>query len=763
MKNHFNERYLSHFFYITLLFLICLFSTLINLLPHGYIIAHGDHAFLVNVRENYSRLWYLWGHIVNGRGAPVGGDPATILHYGFFYILDILGLSDTQKQNVKYFLFLFLSGVSFYISVGVIFKKIPNLYRFIGSIFYTFNNLTIIYVSYIGAYLAFHELHIFLPLIWSLFLNGLIEKKRKLLVLSIIFMFFSIGGYQNVAFLFLFLLFLIFSVIYCWKVLKIIKIKEVIVSLFIIFLYLTVISFYSFHIMNYIFNPPYYLKISDKETILALKQWIKANARPVIDCFRLVFYSLDNYPDYFPYNLPKQIFVFLSFYPAIILGLSFMFAREREYKGWLLFFHLIYLIVLLAMAKHLILKDMAFFIFTLPILCGLRSWDKFIVFLPLIYAMSFVSFLITVDAWRRKKWGGSIFIFLVVIILVYPLPFFIGKFHQSFTRSHLWGERYNTMVKMPNYYKEIVNFVNKDKSYYKIVTMPYGGQIGEGWILYPSWKYLGVDFTTLFYHNPVLSPVPNIFQFEYAKYLFQNPNQHKNFLKNLLRINGIKYIVINKDTEDRYLFSFKKLYKNSVSNFIKIDDFGNLSLYKINSGSQLSFIYTTQETTLINKTKNYILQMGKTEYMERKPLIIPIQKDTISLFKKAKTIVLKDREDIKDIFLDIGEIIKIPSLINIDKDDIYEIYFVGDKFERKLKVTMNKKSFILNDFERKNYLKIGEIRLKKGRFRVEGTSGAKLVLISKDTHKKLNEIIEVVNFKNLCYFFEKEEGEFVIR
>lgn len=584
----------QHYLYIALLLVLVLLSTIINQLPEGFIIAHGDHAFFPEITKNYPRLFYLWGNTVNGDGAPVGGDPSTILQQGFFYVLDSLGVSDTQKQNTKYFLFLFLSGISAYLAVGLFFRdKVKPLTQFIVSIFYAFNGLTVLYVSYIGAYLTVHDLHIFLPLIWALFVRGLMDRRYSYLVLSTVLVFFSVGGFQNPAFLLLFLLLLLGTVLFLWLT-RMISLRQVLISFAVLFSYLSVIGFYSFHLFYYLLNPPATLRADNVAALGDMKAWIEANARPVIDNFRFVFASVDNFPDVFPYTyLPKEVFVFLSFYPAFFMVLAFLFVKNRKDKIWLIFFGSLYLIIVLFTAKQLLLKKVALFIFTLPIFNVLRSWDKFMALLPFVYAMA-LSILLRHFEDLKPRMRAGILIVIAFIILVYPLPFFVGKFHVTFNRSHLWGYRYNTMVKMPQYYKNIARYVNKDTDYYKIVTMPYGGEIGKGWVLYPKWKYIGVDFTTLYLNNPTLSPVETPYQFGYARYLQENPKEGKEVFLNLVRIKGVRYLIVNKDVGDEYIMSFNKFFAGVRKDFVFVKSFGNLDLYKIMPEKELPVLYAVK-------------------------------------------------------------------------------------------------------------------------------------------------------------------------
>lgn len=577
----------SHFFYLAIFFLLALFATWVNLLPSNYIVENGDHVFILpNEHVSFFKFFFVWGNITNGAGAP-GPDPATILHRGFFYLLGLLGFSDTLKQNINFFLFIFLSGISAYLAVGLFFKeKVKPITQFVVAIFYAFNGLTILFFSYSGAYLSSHDLHIFLPLIWVLFTKGLIYKKNNYLVWSVLLFFLSVSGLQNPAYMLLLFLFLLLTVAYC-VITKVINFRQVLTSFLIFGLYLAVIGYYSIHLISFMLNPPVELTTAmSAESLESAKAWLSANARPVISSLRLVF-AIDNYPDVFPYRfLPKTFFVFLSFYPSIF-ALVVLLIRQKE-RLWLNFFAFAFLLTTLLQSKQLLLGDFAYTVFTMPVLNVLRSWDKFLVLIPFVYAMLIAFLMIKIQSLKTKKILTAI---VISVILIYPLPFFLGKFHVTFNRSFLWKNKYNTIVKTPTYYAKMGDYINRDTGYYKNLTMPYSGIIGTGWVLYPKWKFLGIDYTTLYLNNPTLSPVDTRYQFKYAQRLLEDQELGKEGFVNLVRLYGIRYLIINKDVDEAYVAMLDDVFKGVNKNFTFKKGFGNLDIYRLNKENELPIIY----------------------------------------------------------------------------------------------------------------------------------------------------------------------------
>lgn len=588
-------KYSTHLIFLGLLLVLVIFSTIINQLPQGFIIANGDHAFFPQIDRNYYRFFYLWGNTINGDGTQVGGDPSMIVQQGMYYILEHLGVSDTNKQNIRYFIFLFFSGLSAYLALGLFFRwRIRPIVQFIGALFYVFNGLTILFVSYTGAYLTVHDLHIMLPIVWALFTRGLTDKKYDYLALSAIIVLVFVGSFQNPAFLLLFLLFMIGTAAFCWVTGQI-GIRQVVAASITLFAYLAICAFYTAHLFYYLLNPPESLKTNSAVAATALKTWIEANARPVIGNLRFVFCPVNNFPDLFPYkNLPKVIWTYLSFYPFLLLIMSLALIKDKKDRAWALGFSAAFVMIVIMTAKQLLLKQLGIFIFMLPIINVLRSWDKLMALLPFIYMMMIVLGLRGLERHKPRIRQVS-YVIMIALLLIYPLPFFAGRFHTTFNYGFMWGYKYDPLVKLPGYYQEIAEYVNKDHEPYKIVTMPYTGEVGAGWVLYPKWKYFGVDFTTIMFDNPVLSPVDVPNQFRPAKRFHEDPSLGRKIFLDLTRLKGIRYMVVNNDVGDEFMNPFEKMLSGINEEFIFQRSFGKLDLYRIKPGLELPVIFAEQQ------------------------------------------------------------------------------------------------------------------------------------------------------------------------
>lgn len=602
IDNSFIEKDKRNFIYVSLLILLCLFSTLVNRIPADYIVMSGDKHFPVNIEKSYSRYYFEWGNFA-GDGYITPGEHADILHNGFYYILNLFGLPDNQKQNVKYFLFLFFSGLSIYLSIGILFgKQVTPISKFILAIFYTFNHFTLDAATSMGIYFTYFDLYIFLPLIFTFFLRGIIDRKMHFLILSGIFVMFSVGGFNSPAFLIVLFLLLGITILCCW-ILGIIKLKQVFISIPVFILFLMLISFYILPYLNSLYSATI---IGQSQNFEDLKRWILWQSTPVLELFRFSR-GYPIFPKFYPYNNPFQgLFTLLSFYPIIIISLAFLLVRKK--RNWLLILSgILFIIFIFGSAKATLSEGLSYFIFALPVLWALRSSDKFFIVLPLITSI-FLYYLLEECVQKLKSNKIRILFYSIIagIILMYPAPFYLGKFHQNVSINHVWGYKYDTMVKTPEYYKDLANYVNSDKSYSKILSMPYTGQIGIGWVLYPKWKYIGVDYTTLYFNNPVFSPVDTFGQFRYAKYLHQNPDLGGNTLVNLARLRGIRYLIVNKDVDDEYIVSFRKSFEDAEEDFIFVNSFGNLELYRMLPDRELPVIYNAN----LNIKKNLNMQQS---------------------------------------------------------------------------------------------------------------------------------------------------------
>ncbi len=602
MIDFFREsRLKQNIVYISLLFFICLLSAWVNRLPEDYIIAQGDHIASINIKEVFSRQLYLWNNITNGAGTIA--DPSYLLHYCLYFFLDLLGFSDSQKMSIKFFIFIFSSAFFTYLAIGIFFKsKVSPATQFIIALFYTFNTIALLLSVSTGSYLGYMDFYCFFPLVWVLFARGLIDRNKQYLLLSVLFFFLSSPGFKNIAYAVLILIFLGLTVLFLWGT-RLIDLKRVLLAGVVFSGYIASISFIlAGNVILFLDivrgNLPD-LAISNTSTV---KQWIIGSSQPPLYLFNF-FSGWNGFPkDYFG-PISNILYKVLTFYPSFILGLSLIlstfFIKNRTEKLWLFFFSIMFLLVIFGSAKAKLSESLSLFIFSLPLLNIFKSWDKFFVFQPFFIAMLFYFLLEYFNqTFKNKNLKVLVYSGLILIIIFCSTPFFIGKLHRNFSMSHLWGYEYSVIVKTPDYYKEIAQKVNSEHGFFKILYMPYSKTIGEGWTGYPKWKFIGKDHTVLFFNNPVYSPIVSGFNFYFAKQMHTDPQKAEGGFVEMARINGIRYLIVNKDVIREHLMTFKYFDREIEENFIFIKSFGNLDLYRLSSDEELPVMYSPDNNVI---------------------------------------------------------------------------------------------------------------------------------------------------------------------
>lgn len=581
-------------FFIVIFFFICLWSWWINRIPKGYVIAQGDEPIRMNLVEDYKNYFYLWGYACGG-GNYRESELAPLPQNGLYFLLAKLGFSDTSRQNLKYFFFFFGSGLSAFFACRLFLgsESKPHI-QFLSALFYTFNSFTVMAAVRMGVYYPYFDSYIFLPLTWAIFVRGLIDEKGHYLALFVLLVFISGNGLGHAAFLVLFFSFMAATVIFLWGK-KMIGRRQVMLAL--VTLFFSVLSL-SYYVLHYGVN----LFFSEKgavENMLAgksLEQRILDMSPSLSNPLRLHIGG-PGFPDIFPYkSLPKWPFLALAYYPVVLIVLAQIKVQSKKLRPWLFFAGVVYIISLFGTAKTTVAGTLSVKIFSLLIFSFFRSNEKFILLIPwavLLYLIIFVHEILEKTSSKIKQYG--LYLSITIIIFLVSLPLFVGRLNDNFSIAYQWDYKYDVKVKIPEYYKELADYVNNDKDYYKALFMPYGGQTGTGWSLFPKWKYHGINPFFQYFRNPIYSPINGSCEFKEVVYLHNEPEKSEKLYIPLLQSKGIRYLVINNDSDEEYLKTFKNFFEKVAANFIFIKSFGNLDLFRILPEKELPVLYALSE------------------------------------------------------------------------------------------------------------------------------------------------------------------------
>mgnify|MGYP003690200703 CR=1 FL=1 len=405
------------------------------------------------------------------------------------------------------------------------------------------------------------------------------DHKTHYLIYAAVLVFVFISGFSNPAFLVG-----CFGLVTLHELLSIrmqnYKIKALKLSLF----YTLIFLLLSPYLLSYIYNlfsiglGSLAVIFSPDDTI-AWARWTKVS---FVNIFRLNFIPMSTYPDNYSYDSAVVRWVSILFSYAVMAALiiSVLIGRKGMKKSSINL--MIIVIVIIFYASYMRLHDgMLKLFFSLPLSFSLRSPEKLTIFLNSFLFLTLASNLNWVGI---LQWQKKVLYFLLLAALIEPLPFWLGKFHDNVSINKVWNKQYNTMVKIPDSYREIANYLNNyDTGYYKILSMPYTGQIGIGWSLRKPWKFIGFDTTTQYFNNPVFLPIDGEANFNFAIKLDADPFHFglNEFVFELQK-RGIKYLIVDRNVGDmNNLMRFDSFFKGQEKYFEFVVAFENLTLYKL--------------------------------------------------------------------------------------------------------------------------------------------------------------------------------------
>jgi hypothetical protein len=567
------KNFLKNNKFFLLGFLILFWIILINLFPKGYVFGGGDTVQFINLKENFEKLIYDW----NGSAA---------FFYFIFYILDKIGLSYTTQLSFHLAFILFGAYISFWLFTQLLFKQVYDLKKTLISLFYALNLYTLFLFTGNWGYSYFPSLYVFIPILIGLFIKFLNTEKFIYGVIFTLVIFLASSGFGNVAFALSFSL-LLLATTFSLVLFKYVKINRLLFEKIILMVILS-ISVSSLWLMPILPQVQKGVEALNTTNILDFDLWLRAAASPIWNTLSLNHFSSDHFPLNFYYknfDQWKNIFILISFLPIflIIWGL-FRYNKLESKKIFAALLLVLIIFTLLAARITEPFEIINYYVFHIWGFNVLRGFDKTAIYIPFLLS---ALMLIFVKEIKIKKWHLLIFL----MILIAPLPFYIGKIQQNS------GQRVNSsndykkakmsfLIQIPNEYYGIKKIVDTDPEKSFIGILPATRQDGSGIIDYPKWKLYGADITYYLYGKKFIYQNYQYFSdWNFSKELNRDYSGNYQWLVNVLSMMNSRYIIYHKDaTEDlvrtteykmRILESeglIKNLEENNYFIFYKIPD-----------------------------------------------------------------------------------------------------------------------------------------------------------------------------------------------
>jgi len=567
LKN--NKFYLLGFFVLA-------FVLISNTFPKGYVFSGGDTSQFIEMKNNLGSLFYNW-------------QGKAILYYSIFYLLDILRVSDSIQLSWYLGLFIVGSYISFGIFSRMIFRSEDRTMT-LTSLFYSLNLYTLFLFSGNLGFSYYPSLYIFIPVLAGLFIKFITTGKNIFGAWFIVAIFLASSGFGNVAFAFSFSIFL--TVIFlAFVVARIIKVKKsLLVKLLVLGILSVLIS--AFWLLPVIPVAKGGVEGLQNSDILEFHYVIRHTASPLLNTSSLIYTSGDHFPNNFPYEnlyFLKKIIIALAFLPVILVsvGLFYLKSFPKDHRKYFLAFGIVLIIMAMFIARVTDpFKIINHYIYGVWGMETLRGFDKTAICFPFILASLL---LIILSQLKNKKWLTV----LMVIILLLPLPFYLGKIQQNLSyrfsgaspkNKDFRKSKLSFLVKIPDEYYGIRKAINSDNEESSIFSLPYSTNDGSGISNFPKWKMYGTDITKFLYNKNMLTANFGYFpNWNFAQVFNDENNPDNGWMIKLLGMMNVKYIIYHKDSpDDSVANSQVKIKQLEQDGLIKrLNDNNYFTLYEI--------------------------------------------------------------------------------------------------------------------------------------------------------------------------------------
>jgi hypothetical protein len=521
--------------------LVLAWVVFVNLFPKGYILTSTDTPQIVNIQDNYSYYVYTF--------------PARLLYLEALRILSLFDNNDTLNLSSTLGFFIFGSYLSFYLFSKLLFKA-SDFIRSSFSLIYALNVVTLLFFTMHGlGYICFFYLYIFIPLLVGLFIRFLVSGRFHFLALFCLCLFCASPGFGNPAFA-LSLALVLFVLMVLLVALRVIPVNWKLVF------NVTLLAVGSFLVSAFwilCVVPTMRSGVENINTIneIDLVSALIGSGNAIADSFGLHNSSHNYFPFNFQYeslNILRYFFIFLSYTPLLLIGLYAIFVKKFEKKKLFYVALAIFLLLVLGVAKMMPpFEVLNYFVFMKTWgLNTLRASDKFEIFMPFFLIVPlFIAFN---NLEKGSKYRKSLYV-AVFLLIITPLPFFLGKLQQNVGARLSSGETYQTskltfLVKVPSEYYAIKPLFDRQQGDFFIATLPNNmGWSGTGSSNYPKWKMNGIDVTQLIYARKFIEPnQPSFRNWIFAKEL-ENTGTPDWIVQTLGMMNA-KFIIFHKDAPD---------------------------------------------------------------------------------------------------------------------------------------------------------------------------------------------------------------------
>lgn len=597
------------------IFILIFIFSLIPLLwfKSGTFIWGGEMTITPSVYSNFFEYLYLWSsRLYQGTIGTYG-----IQMFPFYFLLHILtnlGISFKIIEVIIYILIFFIFGISSYYLTSIIFGFNKHyLLRIIASIFYMINpfNLIFTWYNFYGTIFFWASL----PLIIGLFIQFLRTDRKKYLILFLLIATFLAMPFAHPSqILVLWFIVLVFFIYYLLenkinKEFFLMKIK----NLLILFGFWILINLWIIIPLLYSVWGIENAGSQDELGRSALDVLAHSSMNSTfLNVSRLLggFLVGESFRGDFYYSWYKiyssNFFIILSFLIPFLIIVSILFLKNNKKNKRKILFFFIFTILSLYLLKGIQPPMEGIFVFIfqkIPFMGAFRNHiDKLgiitVLFFSILIGYSFQQIYDYIKQYTRKLAYICMAILFIILFPLYQYPYFNGDIIFQ-GGEHL--PSYHT--KIPEYYKELNDFLSKYKDNYRVYLIPLPTikytimNWGQGY------GFLGFDPTSQLIDKPVVirdfDNLPGLINNQFYK----ENNEDIIDISRVASLLNVRFFLIRKDVDlsklgidslDRYT---KVLEENERIRYVK--NFDRVDLYKLDDDVFLPLIYIPENVYYI--------------------------------------------------------------------------------------------------------------------------------------------------------------------
>jgi len=575
-------------------FFLIAFSLALVWFKGGYIIALGESAIPFYNLQNLFKIYsHVWTPISLGfYQTPVVSLP--FFSYGL--IFELLGFPGFLVQAIVFLTLAFLILLNSYIFGRYLFRDLVSKSKdkalIFGSLFYLFNLVCLVSVWNRLQY-PFILFYVSLPLALFVFNQGL--SKRKLiysLYLGLLLIPFSM------AFLAIPFMELLWATLGAYALFHIIINKNKNVTLFTIFyfslcgiVWFLLNSWWLLQFFQYTLTLSHDIySLSGNVATLKILSQVQGNLSYV---FRLMnrdlLIKMEEVWGSF-YFIP--LFVFLSYLIPFLAFFPLLIKKKPSYIYFFLGFSLIMLFLIKGSEGPF--GEIFLFLFSnfRPLEVFRGAFEKFGLVLPLAYMPLIIFSIILINENLKRKVGQlrANLILLgtgILLFLVLTFPYWNGWIFTYYV-PHANNLKTGDYVKVPDFYKDANNYLNKDSQDFRVVVLP----IENDSVTY-NWNghgFTGLDYTNGLFSKSFVTTSFGVENLDFVVSQFQDVllNAPQFFTKAMNIVNA-KYLMVRKDIDYKYRTTMnpnetEKLIRDGhIPNLSFEKQFGDLYFYRNNN------------------------------------------------------------------------------------------------------------------------------------------------------------------------------------